>query len=164
MAKMPVKQTKNGLMNPLRSIFMSTYNGLINNKHFPKKYDGMECKMHDDVLYKIQKHVVIGNLDELKSEKGVLMIIRFKPQEINKNTFYQSSLIPGVADFRAKFWINSQKNGFKAGIYQWKSLTAALDYIGSFVMNNIKNNSVPGSVKYEIIPGENIYDYISGRI
>lgn len=161
------QNTKARGVNPVRSVFVSTFNFISFRNHFPNGSIGDTLEMNDTTKFKIFRHVVVGKKKKLKEEKGAIFIIRFKLAEmsVDENEKYSRRPIPmfiGLPGFRAKFWMNNSETGYNQGIYQWKTEQDAINYSNSFAVDFMSKRSVPGSISFEIIPNTNIYEYVSG--
>ncbi len=64
--------------------------------------------------------------------------------------------IVGLPGFRAKTWLDDAVTGACHGIYQWDTVEAAERYAGSFAIHFMTRRSRPGSVHYQITPGDTV--------
>jgi hypothetical protein len=66
----------------------------------------------------------------------------------------------GVDSFRSKLWMYDPNSGDYAGLYDWDDPTSARAYAEglSAVLRAI---SVPGTVSYELTPGEDVATYVA---
>ncbi len=162
---MKEEYTKAKKLNPFKSLLTSIFNWITFQIHFPKTYNRKLVKMQDGAEFEIFRHVVVGNKALSRNEKGAIFIVRFKLSEmsVEKNIKFSRFPIPmfiGLHGFRAKFWLLNRKTGYNQGVYQWKTEQDAINYSKSFAVDFMTKRSESNSVSYEIIPNENIYDYI----
>jgi hypothetical protein len=121
--------------------------------------------MPDNTKFEIFRHVIVGNQESLKQEKGAIFIVRFKlaKMSVERNKLFSRFPIPmfiGLPGFRAKFWMCNQNTGYNQGIYQWKTEQDAINYSKSFAVDFMTKRSEKNSISYEIIPNENIYNFV----
>ncbi len=151
-------------MNMFSSLIVSISNAFQFKNHLIKEYNSKKLKMNDGAVFQIFKHMVIGNKKCGVKEKGAIFVVRFKlsGMSIEKNERFSWLPIPfftGLPGFRAKFWMSDKTTGYNQGIYQWKTQQDAINYSKSFAVRFMTARSIPGSVSFNIIPDENIYDY-----
>lgn len=153
--------------HPFQSFITTLYYLITFQIHYPKNYNGMNIVMPNRENFEIFRHIIVGDNNKVKEEKGALFIVNFKlsKMSVEKNIFFSLFPIPffiGLPGFKAKFWFLNKKNGYNQGLYQWETEQHAIKYSKSFAVNFMKKRSEPNSISYTIIPNMNIYDYIFG--
>jgi len=73
-----MKSNKQKKLNPLKSLFISTFNRITFKIHFTKIFNGKILRMEDGTEFEIFRHVIVGNKMPLKKEKGSIFIVSFK--------------------------------------------------------------------------------------
>lgn len=149
-------------LNPVKSLLKTIMNLILGNISFPGKYKGKTVVMSTGEKYKIFRHIKIKSSKELNPDRSVFIVqFKLKNMSTSKNRLF--SLLPiamfvGLPGFKEKFWMCNNDTGINQGIYQWESYNAAKDYSNSFAVKFMTKRSVPGSVKYNIIPNSDILD------
>lgn len=152
-------------MHPLKSLITTVKNAITGKISFPKDFNNSIITMKDQKSFTIFRHVIVGNKELPDHENGFIFIVRFKlsNMSVEKNIRFSRFPIPmfiGLPGFRAKFWCLDKESGYNQGIYQWKTEEDAKNYSESFAFNFMVKRSIPGSVTFDIIPNNNIYNYI----
>jgi hypothetical protein len=150
--------------NPIYA-FIKTTTGILTRKiRFQKDNIGKTIQMNDGYRFTILKHAVKASETEDKSKITVLCL-RFHLKDAESEKEVKPSKLPmffslGLPGLREKMWMVNKWNGDFQGIYEWNNEENAHKYVDSFAMKFMTRNAVPGSVKYEILPGISLHDHV----
>lgn len=102
-------------------------------------------------------------------EEPVVLLVSFRLRFIGSNRLahaifrrtcvINTPLFAGFPGFRTKFWLADPDTREYSGIYDWNGAAAAEDYAG-VLSRVLALVSVPGSVRWRIVPGTSREDYL----
>ena len=154
-------------MSVLFSIVRSIANLIFFRLHFPDKYLSKTVQMNDGLEFKIFRHLKLSTKNN--SETGSIFIVRFKFRKFSHKANIRLSRVPifmiaGFPGFSDKLWMIDWDSGYWQGIYQWKNDDTIKKYKKSFVLGLMNKRAERNTLSYQIIPDQNIDDYLQNRI
>lgn len=162
--KAVLKEIAMSKMSPIKSIINTIKNFILGKLKFGKKYNGKTVIMDSGKRYKIFRHLIINTKEKLSADKCVFIVeFKLKNMSVAANRIF--SILPiamfvGLPGFKEKFWMCNQETGLNQGVYQWATYKNAEDYSKSFAVNFMTKRSIPGSIKFKIIPNEDIMNCV----
>ncbi|MFZ5816619.1 MAG: hypothetical protein ACOY93_15210 [Bacillota bacterium] len=145
-------------LNPFRSLLVTLGYLATGRLCFRRELVGKRLTLPDGRQYVIFRHVVV-EAGPGTPGPGATFIVQFHLAGMSVAQNIRFSLIPipffvGLPGFRSKLWSYCPETGDFAGIYEWSTVQDAENYAASFAVRFMTRRSVPGSVRFEILPGD----------
>lgn len=128
---------------------------------------GTEVRLDDGSRPVVFRETV---LDAYPAIEPTVLVVRFRLRLIGNNTvahaifrrtcIVNTPLFAGFPGFRTKFWLSDPETGEYSGVYEWDGAHAAEHYART-LSRVLALVSVPGSVRWEIVPDTRRDEYLA---
>jgi hypothetical protein len=123
---------------------------------FCKDEIGKEETSEDGKVFKVFLHVVNRNKFNTGSRRAKLKIsFRVKRMSLFQRVILPIASTPffaGCPGFVSKKFLVCEKHNLFQGSYEWENEEYVRNYVSSYAMRFMRRISIPGSIRYDIIP------------
>lgn len=153
---------------PLSSLNTTIKAFLKGRIRFPKEFIGKTVDMNNGEKFTIFREVEIKKKEEVSTDK-TLFIVQFQLRKMSVTINRLFSILPipmfiGLPGFERKLWMCNEETGINQGVYQWETAKSAEHYSNSFAVRFMTKRSIPGSVKFRIIPNRDIKNFLEKSV
>ena len=128
--------------------------GLLGQRriHLPKGCVGLQLHFADGTASKVYRETVV---DRPATADPAVLVVGFRLRAVHgqlAHALFNTPLFVGFPGFVSKLWVAHDSRDIYRGVYEWDGATLAEDYVRT-LWRVLALVCVPGSIRYEIVPG-----------
>jgi hypothetical protein len=138
--------------------------------HLPDRSVGTRLRFADQTVGRVYRETVV---DHDRIGEPCVLVVAFRLRLVRGRlhvlfrgeSLLNTPLFVGFAGFVSKLWLAHDRNGVYRGVYEWDGHARA-EYYARCLWRVLALVSVPGSIRYVVVPGATRDDFLalSGRV
>jgi hypothetical protein len=146
--------------------FLTTFALLARHRvHLPKERVGMRLRFADDTTARVYRETRLGSG---LAKDPCTLVVTFRLRLVRgpahalfrRESLLNTPLFVGFPGFTSKLWLAQDEQGRYRGVYEWDGSDRAEHYARS-LWRVLALVSVPGSIRYAVVPGMRRDDVIA---
>jgi hypothetical protein len=134
--------------------------------HLPDANVGLRLRFADGTVSRVYRETVV---DVDRVDDPCVLVVSFRLRLVRgrlhalfrRESILNTPLFVGFPGFVSKLWMSHDRNGVYRGVYEWDDPVRAEHY-ARCLWRVLALVSVPGSIRYAIVPGAQRGDLLSG--